>query len=104
MFVLKWLQILKRTKKQNSVVADNNADRYDDENVYNKEDDKNNDLNIHCSIIGASHADDNEMFDSFDILQSRGNLLRGIERIKLESKTVSLRLDGLENTLAKRLG
>ena len=99
MAFFKWLQTLK-WKKQNSVVADNNADMNDD----NKEDDKNNDLNIHCSIIGASHADDNEMFDSFDILQSRGNLLRGIERIKLESKTVSLRLDGLDNTLAKRLG
>jgi len=99
MVFLKWLQILK-WKKQNSVVANNNADINDD----NKEDDKNNDLNIHCSIIGASHADDNEMFDSFDILQSRGNLLRGIERIKLESKTVSLRLDGLDNTLVKRLG
>ena len=66
MVSFKWLQILK-TKKQNSAVADYNADSNDDNKKDDKDnDDKNNDLNIHCSIIGASEDDDKAMFDSFD--------------------------------------
>ena len=87
MIFLKWLQILKCTKKQNSVVADNNADSNDDNKKDDKnKDDKNKDLNIHCSIIGASEDDDKATFDSFDILQSRKNLSEGIKRIRLKSK------------------
>jgi len=104
MFFLKWLQILKCTKKQNSLVADNNDDINADYSDENNNDDKNNDLNIHCSIIGGSYVADDDMFDSYDILQSRKNLLGGIKRIRLKSKTVTLRLDGLDKTLVKRLG
>ena len=47
---------------------------------------------------------DDDMFDSFDILRSRKNLSEGIKRIRLKSKTATLRLDSLDKTLVKRLG
>jgi len=91
------------------MVADSNDDVSNNDNNYNKNDDnknddKNNDLNIHCSIIGGSYVADDDMFDSFDILQSRKNLSEGIKRIRLKSKTATLRLDSLDKTLVKRLG